>query len=278
MDTSPGQAAAAGGRIIVEAHDIKKRFGNVWALRGASLSLREAAVTAVVGDNGAGKSTLIKIICGFQPPTSGRIILEGQDSGYLAVDGKRVSIGSAEEARKTGIETVYQDLALVDQLTVAQNLFLNRETVRSFGPLRLLDRRGMRLSAMQMLAELRIDVPSVTAKAKYLSGGQRQGVAISRAVHWGKRLVILDEPTAALGVKETAQAERMIARLPENGTAVLMISHSIDQVMRLASVVWVMRAGRVVGGLETASTTHEQIVSLITGAATNGVGSNGTGK
>jgi D-xylose transport system ATP-binding protein len=268
MDTSPGQAAAAGGRIIVEAHDIKKRFGNVWALRGASLSLREAAVTAVVGDNGAGKSTLIKCMSGLHVP----------DSGYLAVDGKRVSIGSAEEARKTGIETVYQDLALVDQLTVAQNLFLNRETVRSFGPLRLLDRRGMRLSAMQMLAELRIDVPSVTAKAKYLSGGQRQGVAISRAVHWGKRLVILDEPTAALGVKETAQAERMIARLPENGTAVLMISHSIDQVMRLASVVWVMRAGRVVGGLETASTTHEQIVSLITGAATNGVGSNGTGK
>lgn len=252
---------AADGKIILEACEIEKRFGNVRALRGASLAVRQATVTAIVGDNGAGKSTLIKCMSG----------VHSLDRGHFAIDGQPVSFSSSDEARKAGIETVYQDLALVDQLTVAQNLFLNREQVRSLGPLRFLDRRGMRNQARQLLSDLGIDVPSVTAKVRDLSGGQRQGVAISRAVHWAKQVIILDEPTAALGVKETRQVENTIAELARGGAAVIMISHNVDQVMRLASYVWVMRAGRVVGGLDTAKASHEDIVTLITGAH-NGAG------
>jgi ABC-type sugar transport system ATPase subunit len=246
----------AGGQIVLEAFGIEKRFGNVRALRGASLSIRAAAVTAIVGDNGAGKSTLIKCMSGLHTP----------DRGHLSVDGEEVSFSSSDEARKAGIETVYQDLALVDQLTVAQNLFLNREQVYSLGPFRFLNRRAMRRQAQERLSELGIHVPSVTAKVRDLSGGQRQGVAISRAVHWAKRVIILDEPTAALGVKETRQVESTVADLGRGGAAVVMVSHNIDQVMRLASQVWVMRAGRVVGGLNTATASHEDIVGLITGA------------
>jgi len=256
MTTLAHRPPASGGQTILEASAIEKRFGNVRALRGASLSIRAATVTAIVGDNGAGKSTLIKCMSGVHAP----------DRGQLSVDGQPVSFSSSDEARKAGIETVYQDLALVDQLTVAQNLFLNREQVRSFGPFRFLNRRGMRRQAQQLLSDLGIHVPSVTARVRDLSGGQRQGVAISRAVHWAKRVIILDEPTAALGVKETRQVESTIADLGRGGAAVVMISHNIDQVMRLASQVWVMRAGRVVGGLSTATASHEDIVALITGA------------
>lgn len=249
--------SAATKPVVLEARGIRKTFGHVQALRGASMSVHEGAVTAIVGDNGAGKSTLIRCLSGTYKP----------DGGDFLLDGSPVSITCVADARRLGIETVYQDLALVDDLTVAQNLFLNREEVRRLGPLRFVDRRRMSKRTQALLAELRIDVPSIDAKVRELSGGQRQGIAIARGVYWAKRIMVLDEPTAALGVRETARVEETIANLVERGTTVVMITHSVEQVMRLAAYVWVMRVGTVVGGVETASTTKNEIVSLITGAS-----------
>ncbi len=166
------------------------------------------------------------------------------------------------------METVHQNLALVPELTVWQNLFLNREKVRRFGPVAFLDRKGMQAESRAMLSRLAVNVPSAGSRVGRLSGGQRQAVAISRAAGWGSRLVIMDEPTAALGVQETAKVEELIRMLRDDGMAVLLISHNFDQVMRLSNQVWVMRAGRLVGGRRTASTAGDELVAMITGTLT----------
>jgi ribose transport system ATP-binding protein len=235
---------------------IVKRFGSVTALRGASIAARTGEVTAIVGDNGAGKSTLIKCLTGVHRP----------DEGRIAVDGEDVHFHSPEDSRRAGIEAVYQDLALADDLAVWQNLFLNREITRGIGPVRLLDRKQMRRDADAMMTKLAVNVPPVRSRVRRLSGGQRQAVAISRAAGFGSRIIIMDEPTAALGVRETRRAEELIASLRDQGLAILLISHDFAQVQRLAQRVWVMRGGRVTAERRAEDISAERLVAMVTGA------------
>jgi ABC-type sugar transport system ATPase subunit len=235
---------------------IVKRFGSVTALRGASIAARTGEVTAIVGDNGAGKSTLIKCLTGVHHP----------DEGRIEVDGEEVHFHAPEDSRKAGIEAVYQDLALADDLAVWQNLFLNREKTRGVGPIRVLDRRGMRREADEMVRNLSVNVPPVRSRVRRLSGGQRQAVAICRAAGFGSRIVIMDEPTAALGHRETHRAEELIAGLRDRGLAVVLISHDFAQVQRLAQRVYVMRGGRVTATLGRDEINAERLVALVTGA------------
>jgi simple sugar transport system ATP-binding protein len=248
-------AAQQNGDTLV-LDGIVKRFGSVTALRGASIAARTGEVTAIVGDNGAGKSTLIKCLTGVHRP----------DEGRIAVDGEDVHFHSPEDSRRAGIEAVYQDLALADDLAVWQNLFLNREITRGIGPLRLLDRKRMRHDADAMMTKLAVNVPPVRSRVRRLSGGQRQAVAISRAAGFGSRIVIMDEPTAALGVRETRRAEELIASLRDQGLAILLISHDFAQVQRLAQRVWVMRGGRVTAERRAEDISAERLVAMVTGA------------
>jgi D-xylose transport system ATP-binding protein len=237
-------------------NQVSKWFENVHALTDVTLWAQQREITAIVGDNGAGKSTLIKCIAGVQTPSAGQLLFNGQ----------KVHFSSPADARQAGIETVYQTLALVDDLTIWQNMFLNRELVTRIGPLPWLNKRAMRQQSVEMLQRLDVNIPDINARVRRLSGGQRQAVAICRAVGWGSRLVILDEPTAALGVRETARVEDLIRRLRNDGLAVLMVSHNFDQVMRLSDQVWVMRSGRLVAGRRTSETTGTELVAMITGA------------
>ncbi|MEV1240987.1 ATP-binding cassette domain-containing protein [Nonomuraea sp. NPDC050022] len=241
---------------LLDCQNVSLSFGNVRALADVSLSLRQGEITALVGDNGAGKSTLVRCVSGIHRPDSGHILFEGEKADFHSPD----------DARRAGIETVHQNLALVEDLTVWQNLFLNRELVRGFGPIAFLDRRAMQARAREMVSTLAVNVPAVKSRVRRLSGGQRQAVAICRAAGFSSRLVIMDEPTAALGVQETARVEELILRLRDEGHTVLLISHNFAQVMRLSDQVWVMRAGRCVGGRRTSEITGEEIVSLVTGA------------
>lgn len=239
---------------ILQLKNIRKAFGGITAIEDFSLDLHPGEVVALVGDNGAGKSTLIKIISGVHPPTSGQILL----------DGAPASFADASVARERGIEVVYQDLALADQQPVYMNLFLGREPTTTLG---LLDRRRMVAETEALVKELDVRIPSARATIRDLSGGQRQGVAIARATHWAKKLVLLDEPTAALGVAETARVEATIQALKARNLAILIISHSLDQVFRLSDRICVLRRGRQIGMRDTVRTDRNEIVSMITGVA-----------
>jgi ABC-type sugar transport system ATPase subunit len=231
-------------------------FGQVRALKSVTMHARRGEVTAIVGDNGAGKSTLIRCVSGVHAP----------DAGTIAFDGQTVNFRSPHEARDSGIETVHQNLALVEDLTVWQNLFLNRELVRGFGPFAFLNRSAMRAKAEEMVSTLAVNVPAVGSRVRRLSGGQRQAVSICRAAGFASKLIIMDEPTAALGVQETARVEELIMRLRGEGHAIVLISHNFAQVLKLSDAVWVMRAGRCVAGRRTNETDGDEIVGLITGA------------
>lgn len=241
---------------ILSLSDIHKAFGGIVAIENFSLDLNAGEIVALVGDNGAGKSTLIKIISGVYKPTSGEITL----------DGENVNFTDASSARSKGIEVVYQDLALADQQPVYMNMFLGREYTG--GPLKLLDKKRMIAETESLVKELEVRVPSVHTTISNLSGGQRQGVAIARATHWAKKLILLDEPTAALGVAETAKVEELILSLRERNIAVLIISHSLDQVFRLSDRICVLRRGTQIGVKHTAQTDKNEIVSMITGLST----------
>lgn len=243
--------------ILLHIDHVSKWFGAVHAITDVTIWARKGEITAIVGDNGAGKSTLIKCIAGVHTPTS----------GHMVFDGKPVHFSSPEDARRVGIETVYQTLALVNDLTISQNMFLNRERVRRFGPFSFLDRGAMRRESSTMLSRLQVNIPNINARVRRMSGGQRQAIAIARAASWGSQLVIMDEPTAALGVRETARVEELILRLRDDGIAVLIISHNFDQVMRLSNQVWVMRSGQLVGGRRTSETSGTELVAMITGAS-----------
>jgi len=242
--------------VLLDCEHVSLSFGSVRALVDVSIHARQGEITALVGDNGAGKSTLVRCIAG----------IHRSDDGYIVFDGEKINFHSPEDARRAGIETVHQNLALIEDLTVWQNLFLNRELVRRLGPIALLDRRAMQQKAREMVATLAVNVPAVKSRVRRLSGGQRQAVAICRAAGFSSQLVIMDEPTAALGVQETARVEELIIKLRDEGHAVLLISHNFAQVMRLSNQIWIMRAGQCVGGRRTAETTGEEIVALITGA------------
>jgi ABC-type sugar transport system ATPase subunit len=239
---------------VLELHNIRKAFGGVVAIEDFSLDVRPGEIVALVGDNGAGKSTLIKIISGVHGPTSGTIKL----------DGAEITMSSSIKAREYGIEVVYQDLALADQQQVYMNLFLGREITRS--PLRLLDRKAMIVETERLVEELDVRIPSAHATIRDLSGGQRQGIAIARATHWARKLILLDEPTAALGVAETAKVEKTVASLRSRDIGVLIISHSLDQVFRLSDRICVLRRGKQIGIRKTSETNKNEIVSMITGA------------
>ncbi|WP_405166268.1 ATP-binding cassette domain-containing protein [Nocardia sp. NBC_01499] len=242
---------------MLEAHGLTKSFDSVRALDDVTLTIPEGEVTALVGDNGAGKSTLVRCLTGVQPPDSGEILFRGTP----------VRLGSPEDARKMGIETVYQDLALIDDLTVWQNLFLNRELVYPFWPIKIVNRKAMIGKSGEILRDLDVDVPSVRTTVRRMSGGQRQSIAIARAVAWGKSMVIMDEPTAALGVRETAAVEKLVRGLRDRGVTVLIISHDLAQVMRICDNVVVLRRGRSVAAHRVGEIDGDRLVALITGAA-----------
>ncbi len=237
---------------VLKLQDIHKTFSGITAIENFSLEVYPGEIVALVGDNGAGKSTLIKIISGVHSPTSGTISIEGET----------VTMSNATMARSHGIEVVYQDLALADQQSVYMNMFLGREPVNGLG---LLDRRRMIAETETLVKELDVRIPSAHATIRDLSGGQRQGVAIARATHWASKLILLDEPTAALGVAETAKVEEIVLSLKRRNIGVLIISHSLDQVFRLSDRICVLRRGKQIGVRETAKTDKNEIIAMITG-------------
>jgi simple sugar transport system ATP-binding protein len=238
---------------LVRTERLRKEFGAVVALGDVTIDVNPGEVVALVGDNGAGKSTVVKCIAGVYEPTSGQILLEEQP----------VHFSSPLDARRQGIEVVYQDLALANAQPVYMNMFLGRELVK--GRLRRLDRQTMMAETQTLLDELDVRIDSPRNAVRDLSGGQRQGVAIARALHWAQRLVLMDEPTAALGVAETRRIEEMIRRMRDRGSAILLVSHSLDQVFRLADRICVLRRGRQVGIRRSSETTGDEIVAMITG-------------
>jgi D-xylose transport system ATP-binding protein len=256
IPTPVGEHEGAPPEPLLVATGICKRFGQVEALVDVDFEICPGEVVALVGDNGAGKSTLIKALAGVQPA----------DSGTIAIDGKRVSIRSASDAYKLGIATVYQDLALCDNLDVVANLFLGGETLAS--PLmRTLDEHAMEHKTLELLDTLGVtSLASVRSRVGSLSGGQRQSVAIARSLLGEPRLVILDEPTAALGVVQTAQVLELIGRLRKQGLAVIVISHNLENVYSVADRIVVLRLGRVAASFDRRTTPREEVVAAITGA------------
>jgi ABC-type sugar transport system ATPase subunit len=238
---------------LIRIERVRKEFGAVVALDELTLDVDAGEIVALVGDNGAGKSTVVKCVAGVYQPTSGQIMLEG----------RRVDFSSPLDARSQGIEAVYQDLAVANAQPVYMNMFLGRELVK--GPLRRLDRESMAAQTQTLLDDLDVRIDSPRKTTRDLSGGQRQAVAIARAVHWARRLVLMDEPTAALGVAETERVEELIRRMRDRGRAILLVSHSLDQVFRLADRICVLRRGKQMGIRRTSETTGDEIVAMITG-------------
>ncbi|MEU7059755.1 ATP-binding cassette domain-containing protein [Streptomyces sp. NPDC046197] len=242
---------------VLALRGVSKRFGAVQALTDVELEVHAGEVVALVGDNGAGKSTLVKTIAGVHPI----------DEGAIEWEGKTVQIGKPHDAQNLGIATVYQDLALCDNIDVVGNLYLGRE-IRKRG---VLDEVEMERRSRELLDTLSIRIPSVRIPIASLSGGQRQTVAIARSMLGEPKLVILDEPTAALGVEQTAQVLDLVERLRERGHAVILISHNMADVKAVADKVAVLRLGRNNGVFEVKSTSQEEIISAITGATDNAV-------
>jgi len=239
---------------VLELHGVSKRFGAVQALYDVDLSVAKGEVVALVGDNGAGKSTLIKCIGGIHPV----------DEGELRFEGTPVTIADPREASALGIEIVYQDLALADNLDVVQNMFLGRERYRS-GFLRRLDEESMEQAAIATLDSLSVTtLRSVRQPVASLSGGQRQSVAVAKAVMWNSKLVILDEPTAALGVAQTRQVLDLVHRLVETGLGVVLISHNLHDVFEVAHRIAVLRLGQKVAELDARATNQQEVVEEIT--------------
>ncbi len=244
------------GEAVISLRGISKSFGAVRALDAVDLDVFRGEVVAIVGDNGAGKSTLVKILAGVHP----------QDSGTINFDGNRVSIPSPAESRKLGLATVFQDLALCDNLDVVSNLFLGHE-MGGF----TLDEEKMEKRSWELLRQLSAKIPSVRIAVASLSGGQRQTVAIARSLIGEPAVVILDEPTAALGVAQTAEVLNLIERLRERGLGVVLISHNMADVQAVADRVVVLRLGRNNGVFRVADVSYEDIIAAITGASDNAV-------
>jgi ABC-type sugar transport system ATPase subunit len=230
----------------------------VTALRGVSLSVNAGEVVALLGDNGAGKSTLMKCISGA----------ERLDDGALLVDGEHVQFRSAAEARSVGIETIYQDLALFDNLSVVDNFFIGRELAspRALGACGWLRNRAMKRTVTELVDQLEVRIPDFAAPVGLMSGGQRQGIAVGRAAAFASRMVLMDEPTAALGVREADNVLTLISRFKERGLAVLLVSHNLEHVTRVADRAVVLRQGRKVGEEPATEASHERLVSLIVGS------------
>lgn len=242
---------------LLEGRGLVKHFGQVEALGGANFTAYPGEVVALIGDNGAGKSTLVKALSGVLRPDAGEIVLRGQ----------RAHVQSPIDARQLGIETVYQDLALASDLDAAANLYLGREVRRRgvLGLLGVLDNAEMRRMAAGAFRELGIELPDVSAPMRSLSGGQRQSVAVARAVSWASKIVFMDEPTAALGVVQRQQVHEVIRRVRDQGIAVVLISHNMPEVLAVSDRVEVLRLGRRVARFVTAETSVDELVSAMTG-------------
>jgi simple sugar transport system ATP-binding protein len=262
-----GSGEQGGSPPTLRARHISRRFGGVVALDDVSIDVVAGQITGLVGDNGAGKSTLIRILSAVLSP----------DSGTVELDGAPVAFASPAEARAAGIETVYQDLALAGNMPVWANIYLGRELLHGPKTLSILDKRRMAVEAEAMLSRLSRTMPPIDAPTSQLSGGQRQAIAIARAAAWGSKVIIMDEPTAALGPAETRAVEEVIAGLRDRGFAVLIISHNLEQVFRLVDRVWVLRRGRMIGDRWLANVTPDEVVAMITGASVvvRGLGESG---
>jgi ABC-type sugar transport system ATPase subunit len=251
--------SVAGGRPVLAIRGAEKRFGAVHALKGVDLEAYRGEVLALLGDNGAGKSTLVKCVSG----------VHALDQGEILLDGDAVSIHSPAAARRAGIETVYQDLALFDNLTPAQNFYCGREIAfPTWLPqgLRLLNGRAMDREAAAVLDRLKVKLPKFDVPVALMSGGQRQAIAVARATVFARKVVILDEPTAALGVRESRKVLDLIAQLRAEGNAVILITHNMEHVIELADRAVVLRQGRKVGELRPTRANQQDLVSLIVGA------------
>jgi ABC-type sugar transport system ATPase subunit len=238
---------------LLSLSGITKAYGAVEALKGVDVEVHRGDVLALCGDNGAGKSSLIKIVSGAQAPSSGQIVVKGEP----------VTFGSPQDALRRGIATIYQDLALAPRLSIAQNVFLGSEPTRGIGPFRFLDKRRMAQESRGYLARLAIDVSDMATPVERLSGGQRQAVAIARALRWDAELIIMDEPTAALGVRETAQVLDLIRRLQAEGRTVILISHNMADVVAVSSRVVILKSGRKVIDRPTTGLNADQLAHLV---------------
>ena len=257
VPADPGSAQP--GSVALEISGLRKSFRAVRALDGVTMDLRYGRVTALLGDNGAGKSTLVKCISGVYVP----------DSGTVRVNGVERAMSSPEAARTLGIETVHQTLAVIDPLDVVENLFLNRERTRGgrLGALvGVLDKKRMRQESDEILSRLDIRIPSLRRPLDALSGGQRQAVAIGRAVAWGQQIVLLDEPAAALGVEQAARVLELIRSLRDSGVAVLLITHNMERVTAVCDRAIVLRQGQKIADVDVGEVTKDDLVAYITGA------------
>ncbi|MEY9844831.1 ATP-binding cassette domain-containing protein [Streptacidiphilus sp. MAP5-3] len=243
---------------LLEARGVTKRFGQVQALDGADFTAYPGEVVALIGDNGAGKSSLVKTLSGAMRP----------DGGSIVVDGREVQLHSPQDARRVGIETVYQDLALAPDLDASVNLHLGRELRRGglLGRLGVLDRAAMRRAAVTAFAELGVELPDVSVSVATLSGGQRQSVAVARAVAFAHRIIFMDEPTAALGVVQRGRVLDTIRRVRDRGITVVLISHNMPEVLSVSDRIEVLRLGRRVARFDAAGTSVEELVGAMTGA------------
>ncbi len=250
---------AGGGKVsetLLEVRNLSKNFGAVQALADLSMKVSAGEVVALAGDNGAGKTTLIKAISGVYKPSGGEILLRGEP----------VHFNSPQEAREKGIETIYQDLALADNLSIGANIFLGREPMRkAFGFIPVLDRRKMAEAAKSTMALLDFHVSRMDAPVSNFSGGQRQAVAIGRAVYWNAQILIMDEPTAALGVPEQRKVISLIHQLKAQGRGVIFISHNLQDIFAVSDRIVVLRRGVQAGERRIADTTHDEVVKLMVG-------------
>lgn len=238
-------------KALLQARDIKKNFGHVQALRGVELSAYRGEILAIVGDNGAGKSTFIKILSGSIRPDQGSIVIDGQAHSYF----------TPREAIAAGISTVYQDLALANTRNVSANIFLGQE-LTSLG---FLNKKDMEKKARALIDRLGIDIPDLSVPVGVLSGGQRQGTAVARLMRQGGKLFIFDEPTAAMGLKESKAVLKLIKKLAQEGYGVILISHDLPQVFQISDRIAVFRQGKVAALMETSDCTMDQVIGLITG-------------
>jgi ABC-type sugar transport system ATPase subunit len=261
MSTIPAQPDETEQKVpVMQCKDITKRFGGLIAVNHVNLDIYRGEVIGLVGDNGAGKSTLVQMISGVYPP----------EEGEFFVEGKHVSFSTPMDARNAGIETIYQDLALATNLNAADNIFLGRELTRKdLSLFTVVDRKKMQSEAENILKELDITIPGITRPIRELSGGQRQAVAISRSIYWNVKLLLMDEPTAALGVPEQRKVYDLVRKLKERKVPIIVISHNMRDVFAVADRIVVMRRGHKVADLQAKDTSDEEIVSLMVGKDTN---------
>ena len=242
---------------LLKLENITRNFGAIEALKGISFDIARGEVVALLGDNGAGKSTLVKIISGFLPATSGQMSFEGSERRF----------SSPAEAKAAGIETVYQDLSLCTNVDVVANFFMGREIVKRYFGIPILQEAAMYEATAQAIANAGTKIPSLRVNVENLSGGQRQAIELNRFVHWGGKLVLLDEPFAALGVEQTRRGLEMVKQIASQGIGVIFITHIMAQAFQVADRIVVIRQGKVAGDMATSQTSPDEVVGMITGEA-----------